>query len=182
MDIGGLLCSHRSTEIFLSLSNGNGFAAMTWPSLLYHPSDRMGVEAPLNHFISAGSKVCGDQRFLRRLILGITRRSISAKVIRQGINPLLTTLQAHRSGSNWQITNSDSKNSTTLVANDIPAKRHSDALRVNADRTEDSRATRHNRSRCLSSELGGLLLNAPWHCFRCRSSQGIALLLRSARG
>ena len=142
----------------------------------------MGVEAPLNHFISAGSKVCGDQRFLRRLILGITRRSISAKVIRQGINPLLTTLQAHRSGSNWQITNSDSKNSATLVANDIPAKRHSDALRVNGDRIEDPRATRHNWSRCPSLELGALLLNAPWHCLQCKSSQGIAVSLRGVRG
>ena len=158
-------------------------AGSPWPvdSLRWRGRSRPGI-APNGLHYGPTLQPCGDQRFLRRLILGITRRSISAKVIRQGINPLLTTLQAHRSGSNWQITNFDSKNSATLVANDIPAKRHSDALRVNADRTEDSRATRHNRSRCLSSELGGLLLNAPWHCLRCRSSQGIALLLRSARG
>ena len=74
------------------------------------------------------------QRFCSRLIRGITRRSITAKVKRQGTNPLPTTSQITRSWSNSQITNSDNQNRATLVANEIPAKRHSEELRWNHER------------------------------------------------
>ena len=70
-----------------------------------------------------------DQRFCSRLIRGITRRSIAANVIKQGINPLPTTSQITRSRSIWQITSSDNQNMATLLANETAAKRHSDALR-----------------------------------------------------
>ena len=63
------------------------------------------------------------------------RKSISAKVIRQGTNPLPTTLQIQRSWFHSQITSSDNQNRATFAANDIPAKRHSDALRRNLDHT-----------------------------------------------
>ena len=45
------------------------------------------------------------------------------------MNPRPTTSQITRSWSNWQITSSDNQNIATLVANEIAAKRHSDALR-----------------------------------------------------
>ena len=70
-----------------------------------------------------------DQRSQRRLSGGITRKSITAYVIRQGRNPFSTKWQICRSGAHWQKANSSSQNRATFTANDVRANRHSDALK-----------------------------------------------------
>ena len=83
----------------------------------------------------ASGQDCEFQWFLKHLICGITRRSISANVIRQGIKPFPTTLQTQRSWSHWQITNLDNQNTTTLAVNYLRANRHSDVLRRSLNST-----------------------------------------------